>query len=243
MKTQFNFVCLKFGNKYTELHVNRLYNSIFKHLKEPFTFYCITDNKSNLNKNIHTIDLNMSLDIDGCMWKICIFNELEGKDIPLIYFDLDVVLQRDPAPLFKSIQRKKIAACSRLHAGFNNKEFNHHLFPSHFNSSMMGFYSDDMKYIYDTFIEHLDYFQVKYQYADDRFISNEFKDSYCFFNFSTDYYFRRIANDMEPQGDIKTVIDKEYNEIIRLLHDPKKIVCIVTNSRPYYYEGLEEYFI
>jgi len=243
LKTQFNFVCLKFGDKYTELHVNRLYNSISKHLKQPFTFYCITDNNTNLNKNIHIIDLDMSLDIEGCMWKICIFNELVGKDIPLIYFDLDVVLQKDPAPLFKSIQRNKITACSRAHAGFNCIEFNYHLFPSYFNSSMMGFYSDDMKYIYETFINHLDYFQVKYHYADDRFISNEFNDCYTFFDYSTDYYFRRIASDMRPTGDIKILIDKNSNEAIFLLHDPEKIVCIVTDSHPYYYEGLEEYFI
>jgi len=189
----------------------------------------------------------MSLDIDGCMWKICIFNELVGKDIPLIYFDLDVVIQNNPKNLFKSIQRNKITACSRAHAGFNtSSEFNHHLYPSHFNSSMMGFYSDDMKYIYDAFMEHIDYFHVKYDGADDRFISNEFKDCYTFFNYSDDYYFRRIASYMDNtvvSGEIKTVIDKDYNQVIRLVHDPKKTVCIVTDARPYFYEGLEEYFI
>ena len=43
---------MKWGSRYGHEYVNRLYKSIKKHTKRPTKLYCLTDNTSNINKNI-----------------------------------------------------------------------------------------------------------------------------------------------------------------------------------------------
>lgn len=244
MKPHYNFACLKFGSKYTEADVNRLYNCIDRFINTSFTLYCITDNSEKINENVKIIDLDTSLDIEGCMWKLCLFNVFVGKNIPIVYFDLDVIVHNNPIPLFDKLQRNKITVCSRAQAGEDTrKEINEFLYPTFFNSSMIGFYSDDMKFIYDEFISNSDYYQVKYQGADDRFVGNVFKDCYVFFNFKRDYYFRIISTAWDPDGHISWVVNEKSNILHKVVYDPEKIVCIITNAFPGLYKGLEEYFI
>ena len=47
-----NIICVKWGTKYTSIHVNRLYHMLKKNLTMPFNFYCYTDNPEDLSCNI-----------------------------------------------------------------------------------------------------------------------------------------------------------------------------------------------
>ena len=47
-----DFYVLKWGHKYGPEYVNRLYGSLVKHYKKPFTFTCYTDNISHLDENV-----------------------------------------------------------------------------------------------------------------------------------------------------------------------------------------------
>ena len=52
-----NFYTLKWGNKYDHHYVNRLYGSLKKHCKVPFTFTCYTDNYKGINDEIIIEDI------------------------------------------------------------------------------------------------------------------------------------------------------------------------------------------
>lgn len=87
----YNIVCLKWGNKYSVDYVNNLYNMVKRNCTLPFNFYCITDNHSQINKNIIIKELNMNA--IGWWNKIGLFKEnafdLSG---PTLFLDLDVVI-------------------------------------------------------------------------------------------------------------------------------------------------------
>lgn len=52
-----NFYTLKWGDKYDHHYVNRLYGSLKKHCKVPFTFTCYTDNYDGINDEIIIEDI------------------------------------------------------------------------------------------------------------------------------------------------------------------------------------------
>lgn len=241
MKIHYNFACIKFGNKYTAESVNRLYNNISKHTNLPFTLHCITDQPEGINSQVRIIDLDLSLDLEYVSWKLVLFNIFKEKKIPIIYFDLDIVIQKNPIHLFNRIIPNKIIGCSKHHAGIEFGEKNNYRHSSYINTSMIGFNSHQVSYIYDYFMKDKDFYLLKYQNNDDRFISNELKDSYSFFNFSEDYYFRGVYRGA-PQPGYELVV-RDSSGSYPVIYNPDKTVCIITNSRPCFYEGLEEYFI
>lgn len=84
-------VCLKHGDKYSSVYVNRLYNMTKRHSKANFKFACLTENSSGLNPNIIVIPLP-SVDLVGWWYKVWIFDSdfpLKGQ---LLYMDLDIVI-------------------------------------------------------------------------------------------------------------------------------------------------------
>ena len=52
-----NIACFKYGDKYDYRHVNLLYNSIKKHYKNKFSFFCIGDNGENISPEVTFIEL------------------------------------------------------------------------------------------------------------------------------------------------------------------------------------------
>ena len=241
MKTLYNFACIKFGKKYTAESVNRLYNNISKHTNLPFTLHCITDESNGINRQVNIIDLDKSLDLKYVAWKLVLFNIFKDKSIPIIYFDLDIVIQKNPIPLFNRIIPYKIIGCSKFDAGVELGEKNNYRYPSYINTSMIGFNSDQVSYIYNYFMEDKDYYLTKYQNNDDRFISNELKDSFSYFNYAEDYYFRSVYRGASQPGHELVVRDSSGSYPV--IHNPNKTVCVITQARPCYYKGLEEYFI
>lgn len=52
-----NFYCFKWGTKYSDDYVNRLYNSLKINVDVEFEFHCITDINDSLNPHINVIDI------------------------------------------------------------------------------------------------------------------------------------------------------------------------------------------
>ena len=50
-----NFVCIKWGDKYSTNYVNNLHNMIKKNYTKPFTFTCYTDNPEGLMNLIKAV--------------------------------------------------------------------------------------------------------------------------------------------------------------------------------------------
>ena len=88
-----NVICVKHGTKYSELHVNRLYNMVSRHLTIPHRFVCFTEDSKNLNSNIEARALPYISNIEGWWWKPYIFcpTHFYLNDVNL-YFDLDMVI-------------------------------------------------------------------------------------------------------------------------------------------------------
>ena len=49
-----NIICMKWGTKYGSDYVNILYSMVKRHLKRPFRFVCLTDDKNGLNDAIES---------------------------------------------------------------------------------------------------------------------------------------------------------------------------------------------
>jgi hypothetical protein len=88
-----NVICVKHGTKYSELHVNRLYNMVSRHLTIEHRFVCFTEDPASINKNIDVRPLPTNLPISGWWWKPYIFcnGHFDKTDINL-FFDLDMVI-------------------------------------------------------------------------------------------------------------------------------------------------------
>ena len=50
-----NIYTVKWGEKYTALHVNQLFESCKQHISVEFTFHCLTENPKDLHKDIVVI--------------------------------------------------------------------------------------------------------------------------------------------------------------------------------------------
>lgn len=88
-----NVICVKHGTKYSDLHVNRLYSMVKRHLTIPHQFVCFTEDSKNINSDIKIIPLYDDPRIKGWWWKPYIFNSqhFKSEDVNL-YFDLDMVI-------------------------------------------------------------------------------------------------------------------------------------------------------
>ena len=99
-----NFVCIKWGDKYSPDYVNNLYNMVKKNYTKPFTFTCYTDNSEGLICDSAPIPDDGLLHPkywfgkeDYC-WdraKFLVLNSHEwlGYKGKWCYFDLDVIIQ------------------------------------------------------------------------------------------------------------------------------------------------------
>ncbi|NBR62190.1 MAG: hypothetical protein EBT86_11270 [Actinobacteria bacterium] len=88
-----NVICVKHGTKYNEVHVNKLFNMVKRHLTLPFNFVCFTDNLTKINSNIDVRLLPLDIKLEGWWWKPYIFNKdhfpIEDTNL---FFDLDMVI-------------------------------------------------------------------------------------------------------------------------------------------------------
>ena len=122
MAMRVNYVCCKWGTKYSAEFVNRLYRMAKKHTPERFDFhfYCYTDDSEGFEDEIKVIDFPDIPDIHPKYWfgtddfkygmarcwdrpKTFIFNThnfaTDGPTGRFVFFDLDVIIQNDLSPI------------------------------------------------------------------------------------------------------------------------------------------------
>ena len=88
----YQFVCVKWGDKYPSEYVNRLYKMITRHINGEFTLYCLTDNSSDLNSDIRPLPI-LDDSLSGWWHKLSLFQEdFHGLKGDFLYLDLDVVI-------------------------------------------------------------------------------------------------------------------------------------------------------
>ena len=203
----------------------------------PFCFYCLTDNVYDLPNNVIGVEVDHSLDLEGVWWKICLFNL--GWEDPILYIDLDVVIQNNVDYMFKDNDNKlKLLRVldnggKYLHDGDPNNPLT--IPPVYVNTSLMKFVPKNYQQIFNKFIEDPDY-NIIHFFGLDRFITHYFQDQCSYWKFTKDYYWRAKASEK---------YDPQYisNMHPGWITDPNPTFCIVTNSTPDMYIELEKYFL
>tara|TARA_B100000575_G_C23132342_1_gene657021 strand:+ start:430 stop:1140 length:711 start_codon:yes stop_codon:yes gene_type:complete len=167
-----NIICVKWGTKYTSIHVDRLYYMLKKNLTIPFNFYCYTDNPEDLSCNI------IYMPDDGLeMWwpKLRMFEDgfggLKGK---CLFFDLDVIIQNniDFLGFYDSFHMIecfwKFNITTTYESGMRQKE----AYDMNLNSSCMVWNAGENVHIWNYFWNDPEKYMMKYK-GIDRFLYHE----------------------------------------------------------------------
>ena len=163
-----NFVCVKYGSKYSEDYVHKLYNMILRNVDAPFNFYCYTDNNIT-HKNIQVIPLKSSK--NGVFSKLDLLNIFtEGETI---YFDLDVIIL-NPLERLCSVKTRTVSV---LYSQWKSDYMFPHMYKNYtstlYNSSIMKWTDDQGLEIYEHFIKNKEYILLKHKKGMDRYLFNE----------------------------------------------------------------------
>ena len=160
-----NVICVKWGSKYPAYYVNRLFNMLNKNMPIEFNFYCYTDNSEDFNSNIKIIPIET--DLESWWNKIELLNIFDkGENILL---DLDIVIL-NPLERLCSIKTRTVSVLySQWKEGFLKDKTR---YPTLYNSSIMKWYGDQGKEIYNYFNENKQLILFKYS-GIDRYLFNE----------------------------------------------------------------------
>lgn len=143
--SRINILCLKHGPKYDSSYVNKLYSMCLKHCTLDFTFFCATEDATDLHPKINVIPLPKSA-MNGWWYKPWLYSNELGLKGTILYMDLDVVLSSNIDKLFTYKPGKWLII----------RDFTRAMRPQweKFNSSVMRWESGDHEHIYTNFISN-----------------------------------------------------------------------------------------
>ena len=246
-----NVICVKWGDKYSHEDVNRLHTMVKRYLNTPFTFYCYTDNPTNIDANIIKIKSNY---LETYWNKLAMFQNNFVPDGPCLYFDLDLVIQNpidtlldylsDNLTMIKCHWKGNIITDGSSHREKDRWDMN-------VNSSVLLWKSNSLTQIWKHFYKNADYFMVQYK-GIDRFLFHEkFKLNY----FPEGLFYSRMNGEKEEDYTHAKLYDvnlfkniqtrvrmKDFKEIY-LHHIPHKMICLFNGpTEDWTYEGFESYW-
>ena len=231
-----NVMCVKWGTKFSAEHVNRLYRMARRNISLPFTFYCYTEDPTDIDPAIIIIPLDLSLNLEAWWWKLTMFKENDLVGINL-FFDLDVVIQNNIDNLFDKAIPNKLTLIDR--SVFDTiQEYM-------YNSSIMVWYNNQMCSLYNVFTKRATYYTNIYS-GIDRLFTNEFSTN-LFADIGTDvYYFRTEVTDLFTYTD-----NQQYSILFpdglmsqRAFYNKDKQICVFNSCHEYYfYKNMEDYFL
>ena len=157
--------CVKWGDKFSHEHVNRLYKMVCKNMQDEFTFVCHTENPDGIHPNIQIIPLDLSLGLETWWWKLTLFQQSTNE--VNIFFDLDNVIQKDITHLKDYAEEDKLMLIkaywkpwlegveAKVDKGFD----------MNLNSSVL-IWKGDLTEIWNMFIEDPELYLFKYRGID-----------------------------------------------------------------------------
>lgn len=250
---EYNVIVVKWGDKFSAEHVNRLYRMAKLNLTLPFNFYCHTEDPTDIYSEVNIIPLDESLPLEKWWWKLTLFKENNLSGINL-YLDLDVVIQNNIDHLFDKAVKNKITLI------FNDEDWTENILYNvdpktapEYNSSIMLWHNNENTEIYNKFSNNIDLYQRLYL-GIDRFFTHEIDQN----NFSDigkkEYYYRNLLHiNQEIKDSINETIklpkfDEKGNKIgtqsYRVFFDPEKSICIFNGCHEkYFYQGMEKYLV
>ena len=159
-----DIICLKWGDKYSHIEVNRLYKMCLKYFKDDFTFTCYTENSNQINKDIKILPLKLDYDLERWWWKLTLF-ENKVNDMTM-FLDLDVVIQNDITHYKKYYEKNKIFT---IKAWWKPHARNAKPVPPGFNmdlNSSVIIWKENFNDVWEHFNDNPEYYMNKYQGID-----------------------------------------------------------------------------
>jgi len=146
--------CVKWGNKFSQEHVNRLYRMCKKNMREDFTFVCYTEDSTGIDNGIKIIPLDLEHDLEAWWWKLTLFEH--PTDETNLFFDLDVVIQNDITHLKSYVNNDRLRVVKAYWKPYE-------LFGTdmNYNSSVLV-WKGDLTEIWKQFMIDPDYYMIKY---------------------------------------------------------------------------------
>lgn len=170
-----NFVCLKYGTKYSSQYVNTLYSMLTRHVSIPFELHCMTEDPTDIIPDVKIVELP-DLGLDKWWWKMLMFKEDFFEDG--MFLDLDIIIKDDITHLYAPSKFMRIlytnwidlAEQKRWTIGDNYKY-------CELNSSVMCWDKDTKRqFIWDDFVENRDKILFLYK-GIDNYLENRQKRS------------------------------------------------------------------
>ena len=237
-----NVICVKWGTKYSSDHVNRLLTMVERNISLPFKFYCLTEDASNLNKNVNVIPIKHN-HLEVWWNKLAMFERgfgnLKGK---CLFFDLDVIIQNniDEIALYEHNGLCKIFSYWK-----DEDNIKQHEYDMRRNSSCLTWEADSLDFIWQYFDKNCDYYLLKYK-GIDRFLYWEENLKKHVQTFPKEWFYSRVQGDGETEGQIPT--DKYRNgNRINFFFRPERKVCLLNGFSKYFtedqvIEGLDVFY-
>ena len=138
-------VCVKWGDKFLPLYVNRLYSMVKRNLSLPYRFVCLTDNREGLDPNIDIVPLQEGFEY--CWTKMELFRgDAFSEEDLCLYLDLDVVVTDNIDDLITFEPEKSFVG---LYDWYSKRK------SPHYNSSVMRFCGNSHTHLYTSLVEKL----------------------------------------------------------------------------------------
>jgi hypothetical protein len=195
---EYNVIVVKWGNKFTSEHVNRIYRMAKRNITLPFNFYCYTEDPAGICDEVNIIPLDTSLGLEKWWWKLTLFKKNNLGNGVNLFLDLDVVIQSNINHFFIKAKHNKIILISQDHDNWHIStplNYDPKTAPA-YNSSIMIWYNNELTNIYQNFSNNKSFFQSFY-YGIDRFFTYEIPSSYFLSLDYKDYYYRTIKRENE----------------------------------------------
>jgi hypothetical protein len=155
--------CVKWGDKFSSDHVNRLYDMCRGNYSNRFQFICHTDDPTGLYPVIKVRELDQSHDLENWWWKLTLFDDHSwptGKYGKHLFFDLDVVIQDNIDHLEQYTSHKKLTMIEAFWKDYVLKDLD-----MNYNSSIMA-WEGDCSYLWRKFNKDPEYYKLKYNGID-----------------------------------------------------------------------------
>lgn len=233
-----NVVCLKWGDKFSHEHVNRLYRMVRKNFKDDFNFICYTENANGIDRNIIIQDLP-DYDLENWWWKLTLFQY--STKTPTIFLDLDVVIQNDITHFKNYCVEDMLCLIKARWKPYQLEELD-----TNINSSIM-IWSGDITDIWNKFHKDDDYYMLKYNGIDGYLHHNQSEK--LLYLPKGEVYSRLYGVDENNYWKAGSEIEPEY------FYEPSYSVCVFNGWRRKTewngtrflldndgYEGYEQYY-
>jgi|TARA_R110000772_G_scaffold194770_1_gene305514 hypothetical protein len=246
---EYNVICVKWGDKFSPEHVNRLYRMAKKNISLPFNFYCWTEDTAGLYDEINIVPLDETLDLKAWWWKLTLFKKNNLKGINL-FLDLDVVIQNNIDHLFNKVEHDKLVLIDRSISSLLENTLKHSwmdirnkITTTSWNSSIMIWYNNENCDLYEKFIFNIKLY-TKLYIGIDRFFTHEISKN-KFLDIGTDNYYMRcsiIPNVKYGKSNLSYI--RKNNKLITLFFDPNKPICIFNGChQKEFYKNMEDYLL